>query len=96
MGLNIENEETHRLVRELTAMTGESQTVAVTEAVRERLDRLRDAHGSVSDDLLRIGRDVAARLPTSWASNDPSDELNDDRGLPASSSTRRTAPLQGR
>jgi hypothetical protein len=42
-GLNIKNEETHQLVRELARLTGESMTAAVTEAVRERLDRVRRA-----------------------------------------------------
>jgi antitoxin VapB len=83
MSLNIKNEETHRLVRELAALTGESLTVAVTEAVRERRDRLRNDRGSASHDLLRIGRDVAARLPASWAVGDPTEELYDDHGLPA-------------
>lgn len=40
MSMNIENEETHRLARELAALTGESVTAAVTEALRERLERI--------------------------------------------------------
>jgi hypothetical protein len=36
MSLNIKNDETHRLVCELAARTGESMTRAVIEAVRER------------------------------------------------------------
>lgn len=83
MSLNIKNEETHRLARELAALTGESLTVAVTEAVRERRDRMRNDRAAVADDLLRIGRDVAGRLPASWTTGDPTAELYDDRGLPA-------------
>jgi len=41
MSLNIKNEEAHRLARELAALTGESMTVAVTEALRERIERVR-------------------------------------------------------
>jgi hypothetical protein len=41
MGLNIKNEETQRLVRELAMLTGENMTTAVTQAVRERLERVR-------------------------------------------------------
>jgi antitoxin VapB len=41
MSLNIKNAETHQLVQELAALTGETQTTAVTVAVRERLDRVR-------------------------------------------------------
>jgi antitoxin VapB len=37
--LNIKDVETTRLVRELTDLTGETQTEAVRRAVRERLDR---------------------------------------------------------
>ena len=63
MGLNIKNEETHRLARELSQLTGESMTEAVTEAVRERLDRLRHERSvGLADRLLAIGRDCAARL----------------------------------
>lgn len=40
MALNIKNEETYRLVRELAAETGETLTEAVTVAVRERLESL--------------------------------------------------------
>jgi antitoxin VapB len=43
MALNIKDEGTDRLVRELVAETGETITTAVTVAVRERLERLRGA-----------------------------------------------------
>ena len=43
MALNIKDDGTDRLVRELAAETGESLTTAVTVAVRERLERLRGA-----------------------------------------------------
>ena len=43
MALNIKDEGADRLARELAAETGESITVAVTVAVRERLERLRGA-----------------------------------------------------
>ena len=46
MGLNIKNEETQKLVRELARLTGESMTAAITEAVRERLDRVRSERGA--------------------------------------------------
>ncbi len=36
VALNIKNEATHRLARKLARATGESITVAVTEAIRER------------------------------------------------------------
>lgn len=54
MAFNIKNEEADRLVRELTAVTGESLTAAVTLALRERLDRERGRRGG--DRLERIAR----------------------------------------
>lgn len=45
MGLNIKNEHTHALVRELAALTGRSQTSAVEDAVSRRLAELREAAG---------------------------------------------------
>jgi antitoxin VapB len=40
MGINIKNEETERLIRELAQVTGEGQTEAVTVAVKERIERV--------------------------------------------------------
>ncbi len=83
MGLNIKNEETHRLVRELATLTGESMTAAVAEAVRQRLDRVRRARGvSLADRLIAIGRDCAAHLKEPFRSAEHSDLLYDERGLP--------------
>jgi antitoxin VapB len=63
MGLNIKNEETHRLAQELARLTGESITAAVTGAVRERLDRVRRARNAgLADRLVAIGKDCAAHL----------------------------------
>ena len=39
MSMNIKNKEASRLTRQLAKLTGESLTSAITEAVRERLDR---------------------------------------------------------
>ena len=39
MPLNLKNEETERLARELAKTTGETLTTAVTLAIKERLDR---------------------------------------------------------
>jgi antitoxin VapB len=41
MGINIKNEQSVRLIRELAELAGEGQTEAVTVAVRERINRLR-------------------------------------------------------
>jgi hypothetical protein len=59
MALNIKDEETHRLVRDLANLTGENMTVAVRESVRERR-LLRLCPGKVaSEPLLFVGEDFA-------------------------------------
>lgn len=83
MTLNIKNEEAHRLARELAQLTGASLTEAVTEALRERLTRLRGAkRGNLADRLLAIGRDCAKRLPPEVRAVDHGVLLYDERGLP--------------
>jgi antitoxin VapB len=83
MGLNIKNEATHRLVQELASLTGETMTAAVTEAVRERLQRIRRERGdNLAKRLLLIGKDCAARLKEPYRSIDHGDLLYDERGLP--------------
>jgi antitoxin VapB len=83
MSLNIKNAETHELVQELAALTGETQTMAVTIAVRERLDRVRHLReASLADRLLAIGTDTARRLHEPFRSADHGDLLYDERGLP--------------
>jgi len=83
VSLNIKNRETYQLAEELAKLTGESLTKAVTEAVRERLVRVRRDQGvGLSDRLLRIGRDCAKRLREPYRSADHGDLLYDERGLP--------------
>ena len=83
MGMNIKNEETHRLAQELATLTGESMTAAVTEAIRERLERARQERGvSLADRLLAIGRDCASHLKEPFRTIDHGDLLYYERGLP--------------
>ncbi|MGH7757297.1 MAG: type II toxin-antitoxin system VapB family antitoxin [Vulcanimicrobiaceae bacterium] len=83
MGLNIKSEEAHRLARELAELTGESITAAVTEAMRERLNRMRRARGTgLASRLLQIGKDCAAHLREPFRSVDHGAFLYDERGLP--------------
>ncbi|TDO45617.1 antitoxin VapB [Kribbella sp. VKM Ac-2571] len=83
MSLNIKNEETHGLVRELARLTGESQTAAVDVAVRERLARVRRLRGAgLAHRLLAIGADTAHRLPEDLRTADHGDLLYDENGLP--------------
>jgi antitoxin VapB len=61
--MNIDNEEIIRLVRELTALTGEDEVTAVTQAIMDRLDRVRRERGmSLAEGLVAIGRECAAHL----------------------------------
>jgi antitoxin VapB len=83
MSLNIKNKDAHRLARQLSRLTGESMTQAVTEAVRERLQRVQGRHAlKISDRLLEIGRDCASRLKEPFRSGDHGDLLYDEKGLP--------------
>jgi antitoxin VapB len=60
MGINIKNPETERLIRELADLTGKGQTEVVTEAVQEKLGRLRNK--GLAERLLAIGRETAPLL----------------------------------
>jgi antitoxin VapB len=83
MSINIKSEEAHQLARALAEITGESQTTAVTVALRERLDRVR--RGRQTDRvarLLAIGEDCASHLSEPYRSQDHGELLYDERGLP--------------
>ena len=45
MSLNVKNPEAHRLAQAIAKATGETLTRAVTEALRERYERLRVRRG---------------------------------------------------
>ncbi len=84
MSLNIKNAKTYQLTRQLADLTGETLTGAVTESVRERLERVTRAGGrdGLADRLLAIGRDCASRLPEPQRSIDHADLLYGPDGLP--------------
>ena len=83
MSLNIKDGETHRLVRELAAATGDSMSAALKKAVIEKLDRVRGARGAdLAERLLAIGRDCAPRLKEPFRSADHADLLYGNDGLP--------------
>ena len=83
MSLNIKDEETHRLARELARVTGESMTAAVDKAVRERLERGRGLKkGGLAERLLKIGRECATHLKEPYRSIDHGKLLYDEKGLP--------------
>jgi antitoxin VapB len=83
MAINIKHKDTQKLVKELSNLTGESMTTAVTEAVRERLERTRTQQGTgLANRLLEIGRDCAAHLKEPFRSVDHGELLYDEKGLP--------------
>jgi antitoxin VapB len=83
MSMNIKDPDAHRLAKELARMTGENMTAAVTEAMRERLERLRGQHGEgLAGRLLGIGKDCAARLKEPYRTADHGELLYDEKGLP--------------
>jgi antitoxin VapB len=83
MSMNIKNKEAYHLTRQLSELTGESLTTAITEAVRERLDRIRRERGiDLAERLLLIGRDCAAHLRRPFRTINHADMLYDERGLP--------------
>ena len=86
MHLNIKNDEAHRLASELARVTGENMTEAVTAALRERLERLRESNSE--DRLLEDVRKISRRFrelagKTVAASTDHGDLLYDEDGLPS-------------
>ena len=85
MSLNIKNEETHRLARELARQNGETVTMAVTIALRERLERQKpNPKARLAKWLDDVTRETAAIMNDGRTSKELMDELYDpETGLPA-------------
>ncbi|HJS89987.1 MAG TPA: type II toxin-antitoxin system VapB family antitoxin [Steroidobacteraceae bacterium] len=83
MALNIRSEETEELASALAKLTGETKTEAVTQALRERLQRIRRARARtrLADELDEIALHCSA-LPVRDAR--AADEIMgyDESGLP--------------
>lgn len=84
MSLNIKNEETHRLARELAHITGETMTGAITIALKERLKRERRARSADARarELHAVGKRCARLLKDGPSAIEHGDCLYDERGLP--------------
>ena len=82
LAINIKSEEAHRLAQALARETGETMTNAVTEALRERLERVRRRQKAEVNaaELLAIGRRCAKNLKGPVV--DHGKLLYDERGLP--------------
>jgi antitoxin VapB len=94
MGLNIKNEGTAALVRELAKRTGLTRTGAITEAVRSKLAELDRDHGDVGTRRRRDARRAKARQLLDELRNSLTEaarallreaegQLYDDAGLPS-------------
>jgi antitoxin VapB len=84
MALNIRNSETEKLAETLAKLTGETKTEAVTQALRDRLARLRRERTQrrrLADELDEIAQHCA-QLPV--LDSRTSDEIlgYDEHGLP--------------
>ena len=84
MSLNIKNNETCRLAEELARLTGETKTGAITQALRERLEResrRRSVDARVRE-LHAIGQRCASLLTDGPPAVAHGDVLYDEYGLP--------------
>jgi antitoxin VapB len=83
MPLNIRNEETEELAKALAKLTGETKTEAVTQALRERIQRVRRARAKrrMADELDEIALHCST-LP--MRDHRSADEIMDydENGLP--------------
>lgn len=86
MSLNIKNERVHEMVRRLAELTGQSQTSAVEDAVRRRLDEMGEAKQKQRAEKLaaiaRIVEEFNRDLPPTPTYEEIIDDMYDDMGLP--------------
>ena len=81
MTLNIKDPEAHRLEKGIARATGETLTRAVTEALRERYERLRAREAKASvDELLAIARRASVKIKGPYLGH--AEYLYDEKGLP--------------
>ena len=81
MSLNVKDPEAHRLAQAIARETGETMTRAVTEALRERYERLQRNRGKASvEELLAIADRAAAHVKRPYV--DHAELLYDEHGLP--------------
>jgi antitoxin VapB len=82
MSLNIKSPQAHELAAELARLTGENMTKAVTEAIRERLER--EKRKRDEDKLFAELMEIADQCAAYPRRDDRSLEelLYDERGLP--------------
>ena len=86
MSLNIKNEETHRIVRELAVLRGISQVAAVTQAVEHEIKREKESQRRrklMAEWLMDISRETGPMMNDGKTSTELIEELYDpETGLP--------------
>ena len=86
MAMSIKSPEAERLARRLAAATGESMTGAITNALRERLERIEASSGEArrarAERLADIAADAAPRWTDALRAADHGELLYDEKGLP--------------
>jgi len=81
MTLNIKNPEAYRLAKAIAQATGENMTQIVTEALRDRYDKLQDRKDRASiNEILAIADRVSASVTAPYL--DHGSVLYDEHGLP--------------
>jgi antitoxin VapB len=81
ISLNVKDPEAHRLARAIAQETGETITRAVTEALRERYERLHKRNAeTLAADIRAIADRSAAHIKGPCL--DHAEYLYDERGLP--------------
>ena len=85
MQLNLKSEEAYRLATEVAEATGTTLTKAVTDALRERRDRL-ERERTLPQRLAKLREmtaDIRSRLPADMMTNEEFDAwMYDENGLP--------------
>jgi antitoxin VapB len=82
MSLNIKDPEAHKLAQQLADATGETMTAVVTEALREKLGRVRkrETKRLTVDEMLAIGKKIRSQIKGPIV--DHTNFLYDENGLP--------------
>lgn len=83
MALNIKDPRVHDMVKQITAITGQSQAAAVESAVEQRLRELLAEDKAAR--ILAIGRDIASRLTPEQSArmrDHPAELYDEETGLP--------------
>jgi antitoxin VapB len=79
--LNVKDPAAHRLAEAIAEATGETMTRAVTEALRERYERIQSRRGKATvEELLAIADRAAAQVKRPYV--DHAELLYDENGLP--------------